>query len=85
MRKATTTKHFFQRKGVKPRKHKTLRTNVAGGIERIGLFAGIFFGIFTSLLGDFMEHTFNSYCDSHIDPPALTIFTTTFLILLLFG
>lgn len=36
---------------------------------------GIIFGVIGSLLGDFMGKTFNSYNDTHIDPPAFTILT----------
>ncbi|QIB69171.1 hypothetical protein Ami103574_07480 [Aminipila butyrica] len=34
---------------------------------------GIIFGILGSLIGDFVINTFNSHCDTHIDPPATTI------------
>lgn len=46
---------------------------------------GIVFGILTSLFGDFAGKTFNSHCDTHIDPPALTIFIFTFIVNILFG
>ncbi len=46
---------------------------------------GIVFGILTSLFGDFAGKTFNSFCDSHIDPPAFTIFVFTFIVNILFG
>lgn len=46
---------------------------------------GIVVAIICSLLGDFFGKTINSYCDSHIDPPACTIFTMTFIILALFA
>lgn len=46
---------------------------------------GIVFGILTSLFGDFAGKTFNSHCDTHIDPPALTIFIFTFIVNVLFG
>lgn len=46
---------------------------------------GVVFGILTSLFGDFVGKTFNSHCDTHIDPPALTIFIFTFIVNVLFG
>lgn len=59
----------------------TLKT----GNAQMGFAMGILFGIITSVLGDFMGNAFNSHCDSHIDPPAMTIFTTTFVIMALWG
>lgn len=37
------------------------------------ILIGAIFGILAALIGDFCEKTFNSYCDSHLDPPATTI------------
>lgn len=37
------------------------------------LIAGIIVGVVSSLVGDFCARTFNSFHDSHIDPPAFTI------------
>lgn len=46
---------------------------------------GVVFGILTSLFGDFIGKTFNSYCDTHIDPPAFTIFIFAFIVNVIFG
>lgn len=46
---------------------------------------GIIVAIICSLVGDFFAKTFNSYCDSHIDPPACTIFIMTFIIFAIFA
>lgn len=46
---------------------------------------GPVFGILASIFGDFAGKTFNSYCDTHIDPPAFTIFIFTFIINVVFG
>lgn len=46
---------------------------------------GTIFGVLTSLFGDFAGTTFNSCCDTHIDPPAFTIFIFTFIVNALFG
>lgn len=46
---------------------------------------GTIFGILTALFADFIGKTFNSNCDTHIDPPAFTIFIFTFIINVIFG
>ncbi|MFR3730317.1 hypothetical protein [Lacrimispora sp.] len=46
---------------------------------------GTVFGILTALFGDIAGKVFNSHCDTHIDPPACTIFIFTFLVNVLFG
>ncbi|MFV0504344.1 MAG: hypothetical protein ACK5LT_10315 [Lachnospirales bacterium] len=46
---------------------------------------GALFGVIAVLFGDFFAKTFNSNCDTHIDPPAFTIFTLTFALNLIFG
>lgn len=46
---------------------------------------GVLFGIIACLIGDFVGNTFNSHCDSHIDPPATTIALIMFPINLLFA
>ncbi len=33
-------------------------------------------GMFTAFVGEWAAKTFNSHCDTHIDPPAVTIFIT---------
>ncbi|MEA5083184.1 MAG: hypothetical protein VB018_03410 [Lachnospiraceae bacterium] len=45
---------------------------------------GVVFGILGALIGDFMVNTVNSYCDTHIDPPAATILILIFAATLLF-
>lgn len=45
---------------------------------------GIVVAIVCSLLGDFFVKTVNSYADSHIDPPACTIFIMEFIVFGLF-
>ena len=46
------------------------------------VFIGALFGAIAAVFGDFILKTFNSHCDTHIDPPAFTIFTWAFVILL---
>lgn len=48
-----------------------------------GALLGVFFGIVCALFGDFIAKTINSYVDTHIDPPATTIFIMTFVISLI--
>jgi hypothetical protein len=36
-------------------------------------------GMFTAFVGEWAAKTFNSHCDTHIDPPAVTIFITQFI------
>lgn len=45
-----------------------------------GAILGVIFGILGALLGDLAAKVFNSYCDSHIDPPATAIFILTIVI-----
>lgn len=45
-----------------------------------GAFLGVIIGILSSLYGDFVANTFNSWNDTHIDPPAMTIFVMTIVV-----
>lgn len=45
---------------------------------------GVVFGIIGSLLGDLAGKTVNSNCDTHIDPPATSIFINMFIINIIF-
>ncbi len=46
---------------------------------------GVVFGILTAVFADFIAKTFNTNSDTHIDPPAFTIFIFTFIVNTLFG
>lgn len=46
---------------------------------------GVIFGILGAIIGDFVAKTFNSHCDTHIDPPATTIMILLFFITILFA
>lgn len=48
-----------------------------------GAALGVLFGILGSVVGGIAASTFNSHCDTHIDPPATTIFTLTIVISLI--
>ena len=45
---------------------------------------GVVVAIIAAILGEFFVKTVNSYCDSHIDPPACTIFLLSFIIFIVF-
>jgi len=49
----------------------------------VGALLGVLFAILGALMGDFVGCTLNSYCDTHIDPPATTIFILTIIVNLL--
>lgn len=44
------------------------------------IWIGAVFGLLAAVFGDFVVKTFNSHCDTHIDPPAFTIFVWAFVI-----
>ncbi|MBF4695919.1 hypothetical protein ISU02_22705 [Fusibacter sp. Q10-2] len=44
------------------------------------IWIGALFGLIAALFGEFVLKTFNSHCDTHIDPPAFTIFVWAFII-----
>ncbi len=48
------------------------------------IFVGIVVAVICALIGDVVGNTFNSHCDSHIDPPAITIFSMTLLLNIMF-
>lgn len=47
--------------------------------------AGVAVAIINILFGDFIAKSLNSYCDTHIDPPATTICLSVLLINIIFG
>jgi len=59
--------------------HITLVAAYAGAATG-SVLIGALFGVIAALVGEFMGNTFNSYCDSHIDPPACTIFVLSLFI-----
>lgn len=48
-----------------------------------GALLGVLLGIISAIFGDFIAKTLNSYVDSHIDPPATTIFVMTCVVSLI--
>lgn len=48
-----------------------------------GALFGVLFGVIAAVVGDFVGCTFNSHCDTHLDPPATTIFSLLIVINLL--
>lgn len=45
---------------------------------------GVVTAIVAALLGEFFVKTINSHCDSHIDPPACTIFLVSLVVFMIF-
>lgn len=45
----------------------------------LAIIGGLCAGMFTAYVGEWAAKTFNSHCDTHIDPPAVTIFITEFI------
>ncbi len=67
--------------GVPATHHMTLIAALAASVTG-NIWVGILFGAIAAIIGEVVQRTFNSYCDSHIDPPAFAIFTCAFVILL---
>lgn len=63
--------------------HITLISALAAVVSGNTIF-GVIFGVISCLVGDFGANTLNSNCDSHIDPPAFSIFICTFIINFIF-
>ncbi len=64
--------------------HHTAIVSAIAGTTTGNIYLGILFGIVASLLADVLGALFNREADSHIDPPALSIFILTTVIILLF-
>lgn len=76
---------FTQTGFATPATHHIALISALAVVASVNPIMGIIFGIIASLLGDFIAKTFNSHCDTHIDPPAFTIVILTFIINILFG
>lgn len=48
----------------------------ASGSPAAAIIGGLVAGLFTAFVGEWAAKTLNSHCDTHIDPPAVTIFIT---------
>lgn len=71
---------FAQMGGACPGVHHIVLPSALALVMSGSMIVGIIFGILGSLIGDFAGCTFNSHCDSHIDPPAFTITVTVLII-----
>lgn len=47
------------------------------------IYIGALFAVFSGILCEIAARIFNSHCDTHIDPPAIAIFISAFIIFLL--
>ncbi|SKC91900.1 hypothetical protein [Maledivibacter halophilus] len=61
-------------------------TMVAGyaAVATGNMFVGALAAVIASILGDLVGRIVNSYCDTHIDPPATTIFICSLVIFMIF-
>lgn len=75
---------FTQTGFATPATHHITLSAASAAVASGNPFMGMVFGIAASLIGDFAGNTLNSHCDSHIDPPATTIFICSFIINALF-
>ncbi len=82
---AATSLIFTQTGFATPSTHHIALISALAAVLSGNPLIGSVFGVLTALFGDFVAKTFNSCCDTHIDPPALTIFLFTFLVNVLFG
>ena len=56
---------------------------LATGNPAFAVAMAILFAVLGSFIGDTVGRTFNSHCDTHIDPPAITIFLLTFVTMII--
>lgn len=82
---AATSLIFTQTGFATPSTHHIALISALAAVLSGNPVMGCVFGVLTALFGDFVAKTFNSCCDTHIDPPAFTIFLFTFLVNVLFG
>lgn len=82
---AATSLIFAQTGSATPSTHHIALISALAAVLSGNPLMGTVFGVLTALFGDFIGRTFNSCCDTHIDPPAFTIFIFTFIVNVLFG
>lgn len=71
---------FAQTGSETPATHHITLIGALATVMSGNILVGVGFAVLSCLIGDFTLNTFNSQCDSHIDPPAMAIFICTFLI-----
>lgn len=77
---SATTLIFTQMGHPVPGTHHITLVSASAAVASGSILIGALFGILSALLGDLIGNIFNSFCDSHIDPPAGTIFLLSFVI-----
>ncbi len=81
---AATTLIFAQMGfGVPTTHHIAIVSATAAVMSGCNPWIGCVFGILAAIVGDFATKTFNSHCDTHIDPPAVTIAILTAVVLMI--
>lgn len=76
---------FAQTGFASPTTHHITLPAASAAVMTGNIFIGIIVAIICTLFGDLVAKSINSYCDTHIDPPATTIFIAMFIINILFG
>ena len=71
---------FVQAGFAAPASHHITLPAASAAVLSGNVLIGIVVAILCTLLGDAVAKTFNSHCDTHIDPPAFTIFISMFLV-----
>lgn len=67
-----------------PATHHITITTANAAVLSENIWIGIAVAVIATFVGDFMTNTLNSHNDTHIDPPAWTIFPLSFIIFALF-
>lgn len=76
---------FAQTGSAYPGCHHIVLPAATAAVMSGNIIIGALVGAICSVFGDFIGNTFNSYADSHIDPPACTIFISIFIINAIWG
>lgn len=82
---SATSLIFAQMGGAIPASHHITLPSALAFVLSGSVVVGILVAIINVLFGDFIAKTFNSYCDTHIDPPATVICITVLIINLVFA
>lgn len=71
---------FVQTGFAAPASHHITLPAASAAVMTGNVWIGVLVAIFCTVLGDTLAKTFNSHCDTHIDPPAFTIMLSMFLV-----
>lgn len=71
---------FVQTGFAAPASHHITLPAASAAVMTGNVWIGVLVAILCAVLGDTLAKTFNSHCDTHIDPPAFTIMISMFLV-----